>query len=395
MKDGAPRVSIIVPSIEPADVLKPHLQAVRERTGRACELILVGQAHGLTDQGLCELGFSHGKVIEGQDRSHPHAINLGMMAATGRALLWMNTDDLPTPAMMEAAELAGDRQVFVYGEAQRHHSDGSTSLYGVPGSVDLETMAVWCPIAQPACVMPASAVMKVGLLDTALDLGFDYEYWIRALKAGMRFQHVDNVLAEVTIRPEAKSFRDRATVFVDEAEIQRRHYGRERPNIYEAFWSECSRPAFGYESVRRVLLDSARDVFRYESQRSPTARRLIGSDARLQLMAQGLKTEVDANAFLPSSSQIWVGTKAKSVTLWVDADAENVALMTDEGVIEAREARSGAARVTWRPERRGSPANARILIAQGTARLSAVAIEWSEGPATAKVRNGRRYPWTN
>ncbi|MBN8553779.1 MAG: glycosyltransferase [Caulobacterales bacterium] len=378
MIDDEPTVSIIVPSIESAEILKPHLQAVQERTGGNCELVLVGRAHGLTDAGLRELGFSHGRVIEDQDRSHPHAINLGMMAARGRSLVWMNADDLPTPALMDAARLSAQDQTFVLGEALRHHSDGSTSPYGVPASIDLATMAVWCPVAQPACLIPSSALSKAGLLDPALNLGFDYEYWIRALKAGMRFQRVDEVLAEVTIRPDAKSFRDRASVFVDEAEIHRRHFGRERPTIYEAYWSECSRPAFGYDSVRRVLLDSATDVFGAEARRSGSAGQLIESDARLRLLAQGLKTEVDARGFLPSSSEIWIGGAATAASLWIDADADEIALMTDEGVIEAQATRPGAARLTWHPERNGSPSNARILIGSGTARLSAVAIGWSQ-----------------
>jgi len=387
MSSDAPTLSIVVPSIEPPEVLGPHLVALLERTGGDCELILVGRAHGMTSQGLLDMGFRRGQIIEGKDRSHAHAINLGLAAATGQALVWMNADDLPTPPLLEAARLAAHARPPRAAPAVRLHSDGTTSLYGVPSALDLTSLATWCPIAQPACLIPSSAIAKVGLLDPGLRLGFDYEYWIRALKAGARFQRGTEVLAEVAIRPEAKSFRFRPEVFMDEAEIHRRHFGCERPAVYEAYWSECDRPAFGYDVVRSALLDAARTAFRSQIERAPSAARIIRGDARLNLLAQGLWIDVRPNGSLSSSNRLWVSALATSVTLWIQAAAENVALLTDGGLVEATPAGPRTARLTWPLEQRSLPSSAQILLGNGAAELSAIAIRWSQA-ATHDRREG-------
>lgn len=190
-------VSVVLPTRNRADMLQESVDSVLAQTHRAWELIIVNDASNEeTSQRIAELADRDDRISlvsntfqEGVAAS----LNKGFAKATGDLHTWTSDDNLYRPQAFEvmAKMLVGHDIVYtdmtliddmglVIGHT-RAHSPQELLLRNVVGSCFLYTRAM---------------AQRVGAYDTHLRLVEDWDYWIRAAKAGFRFKAVPDDLYE-------------------------------------------------------------------------------------------------------------------------------------------------------------------------------------------------------
>ncbi len=317
-------LSVIIPTTDSFEALRAHIQRLDCETSQRIELVIVSPDTTLNEAALTDgVRFHSAQMVLGQDVSQPDAINLGAQRATGAAFTWLNVDDLLTDdavaTVLSALANAPD-DAIIHGKANRRHPDGSTDDYPVTSQVSLASLFQSCGLSQPATWITPGAFRKAGGLRPRFDCAFDYDFWIRANLAGVPFIYLDTPLAEMDIRPQAKSFVRRARVFQEHCELMMLHYGRCPPNILTALWAEALSPAESFASVSQTLLDEAGKVLKSISETAAstgddqTLKRLE-SDARLHFLARGIAADINSRGEMPDRAQIRVRADLLPISL--------------------------------------------------------------------------------
>lgn len=234
------KISIVSPSYNQAAFIESSIASVASQTYVDKEHIIVDG--GSTD-GCAEIiraataRLAHVRAVIEPDRGQADAINKGLRLATGDILAWINTDDNyadPEAFAAIAAEFARHPEadlIYARGrrlDAQKRFIREAVINRRIDGPEALKTaMGVF----QPSVFFRRSVFERVGGLSEAYNLQLDYEYWIRMLKAGVRFHFFDRVLAEAVVHEDAKSTRDRLHQLSECISMIEDHYG-ETPDIW-------------------------------------------------------------------------------------------------------------------------------------------------------------------
>lgn len=317
-------LSVIIPTTDGFEAIRSHVQKLDIEDAHKVELIIVSPDTSLDEAALTEgIRFHSAKLILGNDVSHCDAINMGAHAATGAAFTWLNVDDhlssSAVPTALKALSSAPE-DAIVYGRATRKRQDGREDAYPVATTVSRDTLFQSCSLSQPATWITPGAFRKVGQLRTRFECAFDYEFWIRAVSKGVPFQFVDEVLAEMDIRPEAKSFDRRARVFQEHCEVMLLHYGRCPPAAITSLWAEALSPSEAYRSVSVGLLRDAGatiDSIAAAADRAGDDQTLqrLETDARLRFLACGVAADMDRQGRLPDRAQMRIRTDKLPMTM--------------------------------------------------------------------------------
>jgi hypothetical protein len=306
-------VSIIVPTANDINTVTSHLERIAALGAARIELILVNPSRSAdTEDTLSKFGFRRTQAILGRDVSQADAINLGAEAATGAALTWLNVGDIATPhaiaKVLDTLPDALDARI-VYGRAGRHRPGGAADTYPVSPKITPQTLYQACSISQPAAWITPMAWHRMRGLRPRFDCSFDYDFWIRAAQAGLPFDFIDDVLAEVDVVPDAKSFSQRAQVFRENCELLMLHYGRCPPSAITALWAEALAPPEGFAAIAPRLLEEAAaalESIRITAEAVSDIQTLerLRTDARLHFLSRGLAVEMRRDSYLGQASRI-------------------------------------------------------------------------------------------
>lgn len=229
------KTTLITPSLNQSRFLLATLSSVANQKDCEIEHLIIDP--GSTDGSLDLIkiyakNHSWAKAIIGEDKSQTNAINIGFTQASGDILSWLNSDDKYTHNFVikdieEAFENNPSVDVIycrgsfidVDGEKIKDafvHPDSSVLNHALMTSIG---------ILQPALFMRKSAFKKAGDLDESMDFSFDYEYWLRLLRADCTFMHIPNIVTEAVIHDDAKTIRDRSTSLSDCMKVAKRYFG--------------------------------------------------------------------------------------------------------------------------------------------------------------------------
>src|SRR4030095_11846278 len=133
-----------------------------------------------------------------KDRGQAHALNKGFAMATGTIFGWINSDDFYLPGTLSfvAEQLDPHKPELLFGNCL-HFVDNQPRAYGsdVRREHEKRDLRLADYIIQPGSFWTRESWLKTGTLDESLHFGFDWDWFIRAMKAGVAFKVEDRYLS--------------------------------------------------------------------------------------------------------------------------------------------------------------------------------------------------------
>jgi GT2 family glycosyltransferase len=208
-KQSGPLVSIVTTFYKADDYLEQYLENITNQTiFDMCELVLVDTASPGKEKQTCELYASKYKnirYIRFEDRLKPtEGYNLGFKFANGKYICWSHLDDRKSLDNVEVlfSELKSNPHIdLVYGDClvtknkneRFQDCQSNTLLEHSLNQFSKENMIKCLPGAMP--MFTARMIDKVGFLDTENhDFSDDWEFYLRAVDAGLTFKKVDKIV---------------------------------------------------------------------------------------------------------------------------------------------------------------------------------------------------------
>jgi glycosyltransferase involved in cell wall biosynthesis len=193
------KISIITPSYNQGQYLEETIQSVLDQGYPDLEYIIMDG--GSTDHSVeiikkYESRLQHWE--SGPDGGQADAINKGFRLATGDILAWINSDDYYRPGTLkEVAELfEPDDLKIVFGECALYkEKTGRVKSSKVFKHAQSHKIEYSDYIIQPSSFWTRKTWELVGELNLKLNYSFDWEWFIRAQRAGAQFQPVNKILS--------------------------------------------------------------------------------------------------------------------------------------------------------------------------------------------------------
>lgn len=235
-----PKITVVTPSYNQGQFLEETIVSVVGQQYPNLEYIVMDG--GSTDNSVevirkYERHLAH--WVSEKDGGQGAAINRGFGMATGDILCWLNSDDtyLPGALLHVAARLGAGRPELVFGNCL-HVVEGEPVV--VQGSDvrswhETRDLLLTDYIIQPSSFWTREAWRQAGPLDESLVYGFDWEWFVRARKAGVTFTPDDKYLSVYRIHGAHKSGSGGERRLRELAAIYRTHAGAE----YERLFSRC------------------------------------------------------------------------------------------------------------------------------------------------------------
>jgi glycosyltransferase involved in cell wall biosynthesis len=204
-----PLISIVTPSFNQANFLEATLASVLGQDYRPLEYIVIDG--GSTD-GSVDILRRHadrlGAWVSEPDHGQTDAINKGLRRARGEVLAYLNSDDLYLPGALSrvAAFFDAHPEVdLVYGDCQLIDPAGQPLGWLPAHEFSLRrTIERAEYIPQPAAFWRRALYNQVGPFDDGLHFAMDYDFFIRAGRAG-QVAHLPHPVAAFRLHPGSKT----------------------------------------------------------------------------------------------------------------------------------------------------------------------------------------------
>jgi glycosyltransferase involved in cell wall biosynthesis len=201
-----PAVSVIIPAYNAAKYFREALESVLNQTLTPHEIIVINDGSPDTDQLERELQPYASQVhyIKQENRGAAAARNVGVSAASGEFLAFLDADDKWSPTFLEEQIqfLKRNDADLVYADALltgQSPAAGRTFMQVQPsrGEVTAEKLlTVEVTVLTSTVLARKQAILEAGLFDEALRRGQDFDLWFRLAKRGARMVYQREVLAE-------------------------------------------------------------------------------------------------------------------------------------------------------------------------------------------------------
>lgn len=219
--------SVITPSFNQGRFLSDCLESVAaQRSADICvEHIVVDACSTDETKALLE---SRSDVLwtSEPDDGQTDAINKGFRRASGEWLMWLNADDYLLPGALEKVRtcaLQHPTAEVIYGDCRFVDVDGRALRDKKEGCFDLATLVLYgCYIPSTATFFHRSIIDRSLFLDARYRNCMDLEYFIRLAEAGVRFEHLPEILAAFRFHDSNVSFKFADRRKQEKLEIQRR-----------------------------------------------------------------------------------------------------------------------------------------------------------------------------
>jgi glycosyltransferase involved in cell wall biosynthesis len=193
MTAPVPRLSIVTAVFNGRRTIEQTIRSVLDQGYPSLDYLVVDG--GSTDGTLDILRRYEGSLrwISRPDKGMYHAMNDGIGRTIGELVGIINSDDWYEPGAFERVvrEFAGsDRETILYGITRYHGANGVDMILSYDHSTLPQRM-----INHPACFVPRTIYFREGNFDTRFAVAADYDFLLRAYTRGVRFRHVEAILA--------------------------------------------------------------------------------------------------------------------------------------------------------------------------------------------------------
>jgi glycosyltransferase involved in cell wall biosynthesis len=245
-----PKISIVTPSYNQGRFLEETIMSVIGSCYPNLEYIIVDG--GSTDNSV-EIIRKYEKYlawwVSEKDAGQSDAINKGFRKATGDVLAWINSDDFYLPGALQftAQQLDIEKPEYLIGNCF-HFKEGSPDEYGsdVVEADRLYDLLFVDTTIQPGTFWTRKAWEISGELDLGLHYSMDWDWAIRAKKAGVFFRPYHRYLAVYRIHEAHKTSSGKEARIDELASIYRRNLGQDMAEVF--LW--CCRNYARISSVR-------------------------------------------------------------------------------------------------------------------------------------------------
>jgi glycosyltransferase involved in cell wall biosynthesis len=229
------RFSVVVPSFNQAPFLRATLDSILAQDGVEVEILV--RDGGSTDGSVDILREYAERIhwVSQPDDGQAQAINDGLRAASGDILAYLNSDDVYYPgalARIAACFAADPEALFVYGDADHLHADGSVMEAYPVEPWDYRRLLGICFICQPATFWRREALERCGCFDATLHYAMDYDYWLRAGRETSFHYLQGERLAGSRLHDQTKTVGQRVKVHREILQVAMRHNTRPEPVLH-------------------------------------------------------------------------------------------------------------------------------------------------------------------
>jgi glycosyltransferase involved in cell wall biosynthesis len=226
-----PLISIVTPSLNQGRYLADALDSVIAQHHPSVEHIVV--EGGSTDETTTVLerfaSRSHIRVIRDvPPRGQSAAVNVGLRAAKGRIIGWLNADDRYCDGALAAAveALEHGEAMLCYGDWQVIDEDGAVVRTLAAGEFDRREQldGLSTRFAQPTVFYRRELFDAIGYLDESLEYVMDIDLWLRATREH-ELRYVHRTLAQFRHHPESKTVSQGDRFYAELRRVSRVHGG--------------------------------------------------------------------------------------------------------------------------------------------------------------------------
>ena len=211
MPQSGPKVSVIIPTRNRADMLKRAIESVLAQTCQEFEIIVVSDA-STDNTGEIAAAFADDriKLLEhNQPRGASAARNTGIREARGRYIAFLDDDDEWVPQKLEwqlpVIENSPPEVGLVYGWME-YYKDGKPFAINQPtlkGDVFLKTIDRQAIGGCPTVIIKSEVIEKVGYFDEDLPRGNDGDFSRRVCQK-FKVDYVPKILARIHVGHEGR-----------------------------------------------------------------------------------------------------------------------------------------------------------------------------------------------
>jgi len=193
-----PRVTIVTPSYQNGAYIEDAICSVLTQDYPNLEYIVIDG--GSTDGSVDKIRAFENRLaywISEPDRGQAHAINKGLLRASGDILGWLNADDVLLPGAIRrivdrfnadpSINLVYGRVMYIDEVGEPIHINTTTN----PPVFSLQTMVADRNVIQPGSFWRRRAMEKAGMLDESYHFVLDYESWVRLALTGAKFARLE------------------------------------------------------------------------------------------------------------------------------------------------------------------------------------------------------------
>jgi hypothetical protein len=233
----AARTSIVIAARNAAATLEQTLDSVLAQSDGSWQALVVDDGSRDDTRRMIERYAARDARIVAQQsggtgRGAAAARNVGLAAAQGRRVLFLDSDDWLDPSHLQSLNDALDAQPDAIAACCNHRrvmAGGQTAPVRSEAALAVAPMAVFarfCGVAIHAVLIERALVLRVGGFDESLRTCEDWDLWQRIARLGGRWVHVDAALAFYRIGEQTLSH-DVAPLMSDAAIVIGRGHGRD------------------------------------------------------------------------------------------------------------------------------------------------------------------------
>jgi glycosyltransferase involved in cell wall biosynthesis len=227
-----PKITIITPSYNQGDFISETIDSVLSQGYPNLEYFVID---GGSVDNTIDILRTHGEDfywISEPDKGQSHAINKGLLLATGDVIAFLNSDDLYEPgALLKVGEFFANKPGtdWVTGKCRIINQDGCEIRKAVTMYKNFwlrinsySILLITDYVSQPATFWRRQVITKVGSFDENLQYAMDYDYSLRVGKY-FKLWVLDHYLASYRIHPRSKAGSSANKQFDTDLEIAKRH----------------------------------------------------------------------------------------------------------------------------------------------------------------------------
>ena len=231
-------VSIITVCLNSERHIEQTLESVRTQKNVACEHIVIdGGSTDRTTEILASRLLKDGSWISGPDAGIADAMNKGIRLSRGEWLLVVQSDDYLLGDEVLAKALEQLTTELDIGAFPIHFGDEDSPALIMPPGVGFRLNLKG--LHHQGVFIRRSLFERLGLYDTSFGIMMDYEFFLRAYRAGARFQQFANPAISMMRDSGISSRLDWLNLkkrFDEEKRVHRTHQTRWLSWFYDAWW---------------------------------------------------------------------------------------------------------------------------------------------------------------